>query len=100
MVLLRWIANGLLCIYQAMMTDTGGIVYNSNEPVIYLIISELLTKNIDKDKIYRKVFNNYSTNSIRFRGHIMDKKLRVFENLHASYYWVVHFARRWSNIIS
>ena len=76
------------CIYCGMMTDTGGFVYNSNEPVIYLIISELLTKNIDKDKIYRKVFNNYSTNSIRFRGHIMDKKLRVFENLHASYYCV------------
>lgn len=81
-----------------MMTDTGGFVYNSNDPVIYLIISELLTKNIDKDKIYRKVFNNYSTNSIRFRRHIMDKKLRVLKIYMPLI--IVLLARRWSNIIS
>lgn len=76
------------CVYCGMMTDTGGFTYNSNDPAIYLIISELLTKRIDKDKIYRKVFNNYNTDAIRFRGHLMDKKLHVFEDLHASYYCV------------
>ena len=76
------------CIYCGMMTDTGGFTYNSNDPTIFLIISELLTKEIDKDKIYRKVFNNFSANAIRFRGHVMDNKLRIFEDLHASYYCV------------
>lgn len=76
------------CIYCGMMTDTGGFTYNSNDPAIYVMIGELLTKDIDKDKIYRKVFNNYSSNAIRFRGHLMDKKLHVFEDLHASYYCV------------
>ena len=76
------------CIYCGMMTDTGGFTYNSNDPAIFVMIGELLTKDIDKDKIYRKVFNNYSSNAIRFRGHLMDKKLHVFEDLHASYYCV------------
>ena len=76
------------CIYCGMMTDTGGFTYNSNDPAIFVIIGELLTKGIDKDKIYRKVFNNYSSNAIRFRGHLMDRKLHVFEDLHASYYCV------------
>lgn len=76
------------CVYCGMMTDTGGFTYNSNDPAIYMIISELLTKRIDKDKIYRKVFNNYNADAIRFRGHLMDKKLHVFEDLHASYYCV------------
>lgn len=76
------------CVYCGMMTDTGGFTYNSNDPAIYMIISELLTKRIDKDKIYRKVFNNYNVDAIRFRGHLMDKKLHVFEDLHASYYCV------------
>ena len=80
----RW-AN---CVYCGMMTDTGGFIYNSNDPVLYVIIGELLTKDINKDKIYRKVFNNYSSDAIRFRGHLMDKKLHVFEDLHASYYCV------------
>ncbi len=72
------------CVYCGMMTDTGGFTYNSNDPAIFHIISELLTKHIDKDLIYRKVYNNYSAHAIRFRGYIMDKKLEVWEELHAS----------------
>ena len=70
------------------MTDTGGFTYNSTDPTIYFIISQLLTKGIDKDKIYRNVFNNSSLSAIRFRGYLMSEKLRVVEGLHASYYCV------------
>ena len=80
----KWAA----CVYCGMMTDTGGFTYNSNDPTIFFIISQLLTKRIDKDKIYRKVFNNASINSIRFRGHLMSDKLVVVEELHASYFCV------------
>ena len=52
--------EGAECIYTGMMTDTGGFTYNSNSREIYFIISELLSKGIDKDEIYRKVFNTYS----------------------------------------
>lgn len=76
------------CVYCGMMTDTGGFTYASNDPAIFFIIGELLTKEINKDKIYRKVFNNYSSDAIRFRGHLMDRKLHVFEDLHAAYYCV------------
>ena len=47
-------------IYSGMMCDTGGFTYNSNSPEIFFIICQLLTKGIDKDKIYRNVYNNYS----------------------------------------
>ncbi len=76
------------CVYCGMMTDTGGFTYNSNDAAIYFIISQLLTKRIDKDRIYRKVFNNYSSDAIRLRGYLMSKKLHVFEDLHAAYYTV------------
>ncbi len=74
------------CIYCGMMTDTGGFTYNSNSPEIFFIISQLLTKGIDKDKIYRNVFNNYSPWAIRLRGYIMCQKLNVFNDIHASYF--------------
>lgn len=80
----KWAA----CVYCGMMTDTGGFTYNSTDPTIYFIISQLLTKGIDKDKIYRNVFNNSSLSAIRFRGYLMSEKLRVVEGLHASYYCV------------
>lgn len=76
------------CVYCGMMTDTGGFTYNSSDPAIYFIISQLLTKRIDKDKIYRNVFNNYSSWAIRFRGHVMSERLNVVEDLHAAFYSV------------
>ena len=76
------------CIYCGMMTDTGGFTYNSTDPIIYFIIGELLTKHIDKDKIYRNVFNNYSSWAMRFRGYIMSQKLNVLDDLHATFYAV------------
>ena len=75
-----------VCIYCGMMTDTGGFTYNSNSPEIFFIISQLLTKGFDKDKIYRNVFNNYSPWAIRLRGYIMCHKLNVFNDLHASFF--------------
>lgn len=74
------------CIYCGMMTDTGGFTYNSTQPEIYFIISQLLTKGIDKDRIYRNVFNNYSPWAIRLRGYLMSQKLNVFNDLHAAYF--------------
>ena len=76
------------CVYCGMMTDTGGFTYNSSNPDIYYIICQLLTKGIDKDKIYRNVFNNSRVSAVRFRGHLMSEKLQVIEPLHASYYTV------------
>ena len=73
-------------IYCGMMTDTGGFTYHSSDPEIYFIISELLTKGIDKDKIYKNVYHNYSQWAIRLRGYIMSQKLNVLDDLHASYF--------------
>ncbi|MCD8305863.1 MAG: DHH family phosphoesterase [Prevotella sp.] len=75
-------------IYCGMMTDTGGFTYNSSRPEIYSIIGELLAKRIDKDKIYRLVYNNFSQWAVRFRGYIMAQKLCVFPDLHASYFTI------------
>jgi phosphoesterase RecJ-like protein len=69
-----------------MMTDTGGFTYGSNRPEIFFIISQLLTKGINKDKIYRNVYHNYSSWAIRLRGFIMYNKLNVLDSVHASYF--------------
>lgn len=74
------------CIYCGMMTDTGGFTFNSTRPEIFFIIGQLLTKGINKDKIYRNVYNNYSSWAIRLRGYIMYNKLNVLDDFHASYF--------------
>lgn len=75
-------------LYCGMMTDTGGFTYNSNSPEIFFIISQLLEKKIDKDKIYRNVYNNYSEWRIRLMGYVMYQKLNVFRDLNASYFTI------------
>ena len=77
-----------VCIYCGMMTDTGGFTYNSNQPEIFFIVSQLLTKGINKDKIYRNVFNNFSPWAIRLRGYLMSQKLNIFNDLHAAYFTI------------
>lgn len=73
-------------VYCGMMTDTGGFTYNSTRPEIFYIISMLLTKGIDKDKIYRNVYNNYSENRIRLIGYVLYEKLEVDRERNASFY--------------
>ena len=71
------------CIYTGMMTDTGGFTYNSNNQEIYFIISELLSKGIDKDEIYRKVYNTYSESRLRLMGHVLTQ-MKVYPDHHAA----------------
>lgn len=70
--------EGAECIYTGMMTDTGGFTYNSNNREIYYIISELLSKGIDKDEIYRRVYNTYSEGRLRLMGYVLYEKMQVF----------------------
>ena len=73
-------------VYCGMMTDTGGFTFNSNNPEIFYIISQLLTKHINKDKIYRNVYHNYSEHRLRMVGHVLCNRLVVDEKRHAAYY--------------
>ena len=72
------------CIYTGMMTDTGGFTYNSNDREIYFIISELISKGIDKDAIYRKVYNTYSESRLRLMGFVLYEKMMVFHEFNAA----------------
>jgi len=86
-------------VYCGMMTDTGGFTFNSSNPEIYFIISQLLTKRINKDKIYRNVFHNYSVNRLRMVGYVLYKRLVVDEKRHAAYYTLSRDDQRNFNFI-
>lgn len=65
------------CICAGMLTDTGGLAYNSNHPEIYTIFSELLKKGVDKDALYRKLFNSYNESRMRLMGYFLCEKLTI-----------------------
>lgn len=76
------------CIYTGMMTDTGGFTFNSNSPDIYQIISLLLTKGIDKDKIYSLVFNNLSESRFRLLGFTLSQRMKIYPELNSALLWL------------
>ncbi len=73
-------------VYCGMMTDTGGFLYSSTRSEIYFIISQLLTKHIDKDRIYRNVYHNYSEDRIRLMGYVLYEKLVYIPEYNAAFY--------------
>jgi len=72
------------CIYTGMMTDTGGFTYNSNSQEIYIIIAELIKLGVDKDAIYRKVYNTFSPDRFRLMGFCLYKKMKVYPEYRAA----------------
>lgn len=72
------------CIYTGMMTDTGGFTYNSNSQEIYIIIAELIKLGVDKDAIYRRVFNTYSADRLRLMGLCLYEKMKVYPEYRAA----------------
>lgn len=78
------------CIYTGIMTDTGNFAYASNRKEIYIIVARLIEAGIDKDKIYRRVFYNYSIDRLRLFGFVMNEKLQVFSNYNASIMTLSH----------
>ncbi len=76
--------NAAECIYVGMMTDTGNFTYNSNDPDLYVVVSELLKKGINKDRLYTLICNTYSASRLRLNGYAVYKKMQLFPEHHAS----------------
>ena len=72
--------NMAQCIYTGIMTDTGALSYNSNYSSLFNIVSHLLDIGVDKDDIYRRVYNNYSEDRLRLQGFVLCEKMKVFRD--------------------
>ena len=66
------------CIYTGMMTDTGNFSFNSQSPETYFIVQELLKLGINKDEIYKKVYNTSSVDRMRLLGYCLSEKMKIY----------------------
>lgn len=73
------------CLYTGIMTDTGSFSYNSSLPETYYVVSKLIETGIDKDKIYWRVYDKYSTDRMRLLGYCLYQKLKVFPEFGTAY---------------
>ena len=61
-------------IYTGMMTDTGNFAYNSEDPEIYQVISELLEMGLRKDAVYDAINRSFTIDKLRLTAHLMADK--------------------------
>jgi Exopolyphosphatase-related proteins len=66
------------CIYAGIMTDTGCFAYNSSRPRTFEIVAQLMSHSIDKDDIFRRIYDNYSEHRMRLLGYCLNDKMKVF----------------------
>ena len=83
-----------VCLYTAMMCDTGAFSFNSNRPVIYEHISHLLARGIDKDQIYRNVFYTASEGRLRLQGYLLYVNMKVLHDRHTTIMTLTNDERR------
>lgn len=63
------------CIYTGIMTDTGCFNFNSSKRQTFDVVADLLDIGIDKDKIFDKVFDNYSFDRMQLMGYCLQEKM-------------------------
>ncbi len=73
------------CFFAGIMTDTGSFHFNSSNPRTFEIIGILLSKGINKDLIYSRVYDNYSANRMQLLGYCLNEKLVVMPEFHTAF---------------
>ena len=65
------------------ISSTSELIFRLICRMGYFIISELLSKGIDKDDIYRKVYNTYSESRLRLMGYVLSNMV-VYSDYNAA----------------
>ncbi len=73
------------CLYVAIMTDTGNFNYASSYPEIFHIVGNLMKYDIEKDRIYSRVYDSFSEDRMRLQGYCMLEKMVVLPTYHTGY---------------
>ncbi|MFC2117686.1 bifunctional oligoribonuclease/PAP phosphatase NrnA [Bacteroidota bacterium] len=73
------------CLYTGIMTDTGSFSYNSCGKDTFEIVSLLLNKEIDKEKIHEEVYDNFSSSRLKLLGYSINDKLTIIKELNSAY---------------
>ena len=66
------------------LTDTGGLAYNSSDPELYVVVAELLRHGADKQWLYKLLFNTVSESALRLNAYAIDRKMEVDHDMHAA----------------
>lgn len=65
-------------IFTGIMTDTGNFSFACSYPEVWITISRLLEKGVDKNEIFSKVYDNFSADRMRLMGFCLNEKMKIY----------------------
>jgi phosphoesterase RecJ-like protein len=71
------------CILGGIITDTGGFHYNSNSPELYLVVSALMQRGVDKDWL-RCLIDTQTESGMRLESYAIAERMELFADNHAA----------------
>ncbi len=76
------------CIYAGIMSDTNSFNYNINDSSTFRKVAHLLDYNLDHNKIFGLLYDNYTLNRMRLMGYSLNQKMVILPHLHVGYIWL------------
>lgn len=76
--------DGATCLLAGILTDTGKLTYNSNDPEIFEIVAQIMRKGVDKDLLIRQLYNQQYESRYRLMGYVLHDKLEIIPEAHAA----------------
>lgn len=77
-----------VCLFAGIMTDTGCFSYNSSSPDTYNTVADLLRFGINKDRIYYRIYDNFSFDRMRLLGFCLNERMEFFPGYRTAMLWL------------
>lgn len=77
-----------VCLYVGIMTDTGSFSFACNHPHTYEVVSELVRRGVDTERVHRLVYDTYSEERMRLLGFCLSKRMKVLPESGTAYIWL------------
>ncbi|MCF8379994.1 MAG: bifunctional oligoribonuclease/PAP phosphatase NrnA [Bacteroidales bacterium] len=72
------------CIFTGIMTDTGNFSFSCAYPGVWNNMAELLSYEIDRDRVFSEVYDNYSENRMRLMGYCLNDKMKIIPEINSA----------------
>lgn len=76
--------NVATCLATGLITDTRNLAVNCDDPEIYLVLHELLSKGVDKQRIVREALETKSVDAFNLWLHAMSNRMTLLPELHTA----------------
>ena len=75
-------------VYVGIITDTGNFEHGTYTGDTMRIVAGLLDSGVDKERVFDKVYNNFSVSRMRLQGLALHSRLTILEGYPVAYIWL------------